>query len=278
MSQPAPSPAFRQAETYFGDLQARITAAFEHLEGGTVFERKAWNKPAGEAMQGGGTMALMRGRVFEKVGVNISTVNGTFSEKFRQEIPGAAENGGRFRATGISLVAHMANPHCPAVHMNLRRIETARGWFGGGADLTPTLEYADDTAHFHAALKAACDGYKPEAYQRFKAWCEAYFQLPHRGEARGVGGIFFDDLDSGDAATDFTFVRAVGEAFLPAFVPLVEARKDTPFTLEDRQKQLLKRGRYVEFNLLYDRGTRFGLMTSGNAEAILMSLPPEAAW
>jgi coproporphyrinogen III oxidase len=274
----------QQAAAWFAALRDRICTAFEGVEddyaGGEHgalppgrFERKDWDRPGG----GGGTIALMHGRVFEKVGVNVSTVFGEFAPEFRAEIPGAVEDP-RFWAGGISLVAHMRSPLVPAVHMNTRHIVTKKAWFGGGSDLTPTYPDPEAAAAFHAALARACDGYEPDAYARFKKWCDEYFYLPHRGEARGVGGIFFDYLDSGDWERDFAFVRAVGEAFLGVFPEIVRARMNQPWTTEQRRHQLVRRGRYVEFNLLYDRGTRFGLKTGGNVEAILMSLPPEAAW
>lgn len=281
MSNPAP-PTRSDVETFMRRLQSRITTAFEAQEdSGATFTRTPWSKPAGEAMQGGGIMATMKAAgpraVFEKVGVNFSCVHGTFSSKFAAEIPGAAESGGQFWACGVSLVAHMANPHAPSVHMNLRRIETGKAWFGGGADLTPAIPYAEDTDHFHAELAKPCHTYEPNSHARFKSWCDEYFFLPHRNEARGVGGIFFDYLEDNPAHT-FAFVQDVGEAFLAAFIPLVERRKHTPFTAGHKHAQNIKRGRYAEFNLLYDRGTRFGLQTGGNTEAILMSLPPTAVW
>jgi coproporphyrinogen III oxidase len=273
-----------RAAAWFAVLRDRICAAFEAIEheyaaarpaegpaGG--FERAPWQRPGG----GGGTISLMRGRVFEKVGVNISTVSGEFSPEFRRDIPGAAADP-RFWAGGLSLVAHMRSPLVPAVHLNTRYIVTGKAWFGGGSDLTPIYPDAAAEAAFHAALAAACTGYDPGCHARFKAWCDEYFFLEHRGEARGAGGIFFDYLDSGDWERDFAFVRAVGEAFLGVYPAIVRPRMLFPWTAEQRRHQLVRRGRYVEFNLLYDRGTRFGLKTGGNVEAILMSLPPEAAW
>jgi coproporphyrinogen III oxidase len=222
-------------------------------------------------------MAMLRGRVLEKAGVNVSTVEGEFSDTFRARIPGAAEDG-HFWASGISVVVHPRSPLVPAAHMNTRMIVTHKRWFGGGADLTPVFPDADDSASFHAALRAACDGADPGYYRLFKAWCDEYFYLPHRGEPRGVGGIFFDDLTTSDLEADLAFVRAVGLAFLDAYPTIVRRHMAEPWTAEQKRAQLIKRGRYVEFNLLYDRGTRFGIETGGNPEAVLMSLPPEAAW
>jgi coproporphyrinogen III oxidase len=281
---PADPERCARTERWFAALRDRIGAAFEAIEdefasersNGPVpgrFERRDWQRPGG----GGGTIALMRGCVFEKVGVNISSVSGEFPPEFRNEIPGAQADP-RFYAGGISLVAHMRSPLVPAVHMNTRFIVTSRSWFGGGADLTPIYPDPEAAEMFHAAFAAACDGYDPDCYQRFKAWCDEYFFLKHRGEPRGAGGIFFDYLDSGDWKRDFAFVRAVGKAFLAVFPAIVRQRMRRPWTAEQRRHQLFRRGRYVEFNLLYDRGTRFGLKTGGNVEAILMSLPPLAAW
>jgi coproporphyrinogen III oxidase len=273
-----------RAAAWFAALRDRICAAFEALEdayagsdAGEIapgrFVRTPWQRPGG----GGGTMALMHGRVFEKVGVNVSVVEGEFSSEFRREIAGT-EDDPQFWASGISLVAHLRSPLVPAVHLNTRHIVTRKAWFGGGADLTPIYPDPGAADAFHAALAAPCDDYDRECYAKFKKWCDEYFFLPHRGEPRGAGGIFFDDLDSGDWRRDFAFVQAVGEAFLAVYPAIVQQRMNRTWTAEQRRQQLIRRGRYVEFNLLYDRGTRFGLRTGGNVEAILMSLPPQAAW
>lgn len=290
--QPPHAALRHEARQWFETLRDRLCSAFEAIEDswaqggeGRVagrFERTPWTRPEVDSpLNGGGMMSVMRGSVFEKVGVNVSTVWGEFSPEFRSSIPGAEEDP-RFWASGVSLVSHMKNPRVPAAHFNTRMILTTRGWFGGGGDLTPmrleTPESREDAAYFHAAYKAACDAHDPSYYPDFKAWCDRYFFLPHRNEPRGAGGIFFDHLFSGDAAADFAFVKDVGRAFLEAFPAIVRRRMNEAWTVEDREHQLVRRGRYVEFNLLYDRGTLFGLKTGGNTEAILMSMPPEVKW
>ncbi|MBI1274659.1 oxygen-dependent coproporphyrinogen oxidase [bacterium] len=270
-----------RARAWFRDLRDQICTAFEALEDELSesdkpagrFVRTPWDRPAG----GGGEMSVMKGRVFEKVGVNISTVYGEFSEQFRKEIPGAAEDP-RFWASGISLVAHMCSPKVPAVHMNTRFICTTKTWFGGGMDLTPMRENAHDTEFFHGQIKSMCDRHSTAYYPKFKQWCDEYFYLKHRKEPRGVGGIFYDYVDSGDWEADLAFTQDVGRCFKETYVELVKRHLHEGWTAEDREHQLQRRGRYVEFNLLYDRGTKFGLMTDGNVDAILMSMPPEAKW
>ena len=278
----------RRAADWFRDLRDQIVEAFEGLEnraGGDAMPGRFKVTPTHRGEDGGGgLMSVMRGgRVFEKVGVNWSEVHGTLAPKAQtamaaRGVPGIAEDP-RFWASGISLVAHMQNPHAPAVHMNTRMFWTPGAWwFGGGSDLNPCLEYAEDTAHFHDQLRQACDAHDADYYPRFKAWADEYFFIPHRGRARGVGGIFYDDLNSGDWDADFAFTRAVGQAFLPAFLPLAEKRMAQDWTDQDRDAQLVHRGLYAEYNLVYDRGTKFGLETGHNPEAVLMSLPPLAKW
>jgi coproporphyrinogen III oxidase len=266
------------ATANFRDLQGRVCAAFEALEPQGRFIAKSWSKPPGHRLQGGGESRLMRGAVFEKVGVNVSHVWGVLAPESRAQVAGAAESDGAFVACGISLVAHMMNPYVPAVHLNLRYLATSRAWFGGGTDLTPTYPFEEDTQEFHQALRQVCEAYRAGAYEEFKTWCDRYFYLPHRQEPRGVGGIFFDELASGDAASDFAFVRGVGEAFLDVYPRIVARRKQLPYDEAARERLLLKRGRYVEFNLVYDRGTRFGFATDADPEAYLMSLPPVVKW
>ena len=269
------------ARTWFESLRDRICSAFESIEreagSNAAFGYTTWNRDDDpQARGGGGVQGLMKGKIFEKVGVNVSTVGGTFAGDFAKSIHGASENP-TFFATGISLVAHMANPHVPAVHMNTRFLVTQKRWFGGGADLNPPIPYADDTADFHTRLQQACDAHDAGHYPRFKKWADDYFWIPHRNVHRGVGGIFYDHLET-DFDADFAFTRDVGEAFLDIFPQLVRRRMDMPWSDADKAKQLVWRGRYAEFNLVYDRGTLFGLKTGGNIDAILMSLPPEAKW
>lgn len=278
------------AAAWFKSLRDQIVAAFEALEAHQVARQEAGGAarfevtPTRREDGGGGLMSVLRGgRVFEKVGVNFSEVHGVLGDRARQAmtargVPGMDKDP-RFWASGISLVAHMANPHCPAVHMNTRMFWTPSAWwFGGGADLNPCIEYAEDTRHFHATMQAACDRHSPDYYPRFKAWADEYFYIPHRHRARGVGGIFFDDLNTGDWEADFAFTQDIGRAFLPAFLPVTERRLGTPWTEADREAQLIHRGLYAEYNLVYDRGTRFGLETGHDANAVLMSLPPVAKW
>lgn len=284
------------ASAWFEDLRNQICDAFENLENSLSdgphkdqpagrFERKKTFRKGEEGEDaGGGEMSVMRGRVFEKVGVNISTVYGKLSPQAikamtaRKDMP-ELENDPRFWAAGISLVSHMQNPRVPAVHMNTRMFWTPFGyWFGGGGDLNPPIPYEEDTELFHAAYKAACDHHNPEYYPKFKAWADEYFLIKHWNMPRGVGGIFYDDLNSGNWDNDFEFTKDVGKAFLKGYLPLVEKRLHEPFSEDDRETQLIYRGKYAEFNLVYDRGTHFGLATGHNPEAVLMSLPPVAKW
>lgn len=286
-----------RASAWFRSLRDQIVSAFEALEDTQVSGPFA-DRPAGRfevtktqrksddgTDAGGGLMSVMRdGRVFEKIGVNVSTVYGSLGERAqnamaeRKGLPGMKDDP-RFWAAGISLVAHMQNPHTPAVHMNTRMFWTPHGWwFGGGSDLNPCIEYDEDTEAFHAVQKEHCDRHDPAYYPRFKAWADEYFYIPHRGRARGVGGIFYDDLNTGDWEKDFAFTQDVGRAFLPAFLGVTEKRRDTPWTEADKDRQLVHRGLYAEYNLVYDRGTKFGLETGHNPDAVLMSLPPMAKW
>lgn len=268
---------------WFLALRDKICTAFEELEQQHAhaqvscesgkFCRTPWQRPGG----GGGEMSLMRGRIFEKVGVNYSCVRGKLTPQFREKLP-HTENTDEFWAAGISLVSHMHSPHIPAVHFNTRCIKTGSHWWGGGADMTPTFPDDEDTLFFHKTLKEACDTHNPTYYPKFKDWCDTYFFLPHRNEPRGIGGVFFDYHDTGNTEQDFAFVRDIGDAFLSAFIPIAQRNSAKEWTEAERDALKQKRGRYVEFNLLHDRGTKFGLETNGNIEAILMSLPPEASW
>ncbi len=285
-----------RAATWFRELRDQIVAAFEALEDsqttGPFADRAPGRFEVSETIRasddgsdaGGGLMSVMRGgRVFEKIGVNVSTVHGRLGERAQKAmaargVPGMADDP-RFWASGISLVAHMQNPHTPSVHMNARMFWTPHAWwFGGGSDLNPCIEYDEDTAQFHAVQKTHCDRHDADYYPRFKAWADDYFYVPHRKRARGVGGIFFDDLNTGDWEADFAFTQDAGRAFLPAYVPLVEKRRDTPWDAADKDTQLIHRGLYAEYNLVYDRGTKFGLETGHDPSAVLMSLPPLAKW
>jgi len=283
------------ATKWFKTLRDNICAEFEKIETeltGTKhknkdigkFDQKPWAREnsdepniSGSILQGGGEISIMRGRVFEKVGVNISTVHGTFAENFRTQIPGAEQSNGEFWAAGVSLVAHMQSPLVPAVHMNTRMIVTSKGWFGGGMDLTPMLPNPENKETFHNSLKDCCDRHDVADYNELKEWCDRYFYLPHRDEPRGDGGIFYDYFEN-DWQADFDFTKDVGQTFLNTYPQIVRGIMNVDWTDDQRETQLIKRGRYVEYNLLYDRGTQFGLKTGGNTEAILMSLPPEVKW
>ncbi|WNK00977.1 oxygen-dependent coproporphyrinogen oxidase [Thalassospiraceae bacterium LMO-JJ14] len=275
-----------RATAWFAEVRDNLCARLEELEqtaqphelneafAPAAFERKSWTRDGG----GGGTMAVLRdGRVFEKAGVNISTVHGEFSDEFRSRIPGTDKDP-RFWAAGVSVVIHPRSPLVPIAHMNTRMIVTTQGWFGGGGDLTPVYPDEAETQRFHQAFADACDRHCADYYDRFKKWCDEYFYLPHRGEARGVGGIFYDNHFTGDWEADFAFTQDVGRAFVAAYPDIARDKMDLTWTPDQRLAQRIKRGRYVEFNLLYDRGTIFGLKTGGNVEAILMSLPPDVAW
>ena len=274
------------ARNWFESLRDRICAEFEAIEreagSDAGFDYTAWDRETDDGSHGGGGVrGVMKGKVFEKVGVNVSTVSGSFAPQFAASINGASEEAPHFTATGISLVAHMANPHVPAVHMNTRFLTTQAAWFGGGADLNPPIPYAEDTEAFHAALRATCMKHNPTWYEKYRKWADDYFYIPHRGVHRGVGGIFYDHLECADEPAferHFAFTRDVGETFLDIYPRIVRGRMEAEWSEADKRQQLEWRGRYAEFNLVYDRGTLFGLKTGGNIDAILMSLPPEAVW
>ncbi|RYZ10930.1 MAG: oxygen-dependent coproporphyrinogen oxidase [Alphaproteobacteria bacterium] len=282
-----------RAYSWFQTLQADIISRFEALEDAASpplykgaagrFEKTPWKRGDGTEDLGGGTMAVMRGRLFEKVGVHVSCVYGAFAPEFAKTIPGADKSGGKFWAAGISLIAHMHSPRVPAVHMNTRMLVTSDAWFGGGADLTPLLAYQreqdfPDAIQFHDAMRAACDGHPGADYPAFKKHCEEYFYLPHRDEPRGIGGIFYDRHATGDWEADFALTQSVGKHFADVYPEIVRKRMLESWTPAEREEQLIRRGRYVEFNLLYDRGTTFGLKTGGNVASILSSMPPVVKW
>ena len=260
------------AEEWFKELRGKLVSTLEGHES-VQFKEKKWN----HAGKGGGLMSIIKGDLNEKGGVNISTVSGKFSDKMKERIPGAKEDPS-YWATGISVVLHPNNPNIPSMHFNTRYLSTTQTWFGGGIDITPCLEFEKEAQNFHINLKSMCDKHDNDYYPKFKKWCDDYFFLPHRNEHRGVGGIFYDSLNSGDWEADFKFTQEVGKAFLKSYPLIVRRHMDKKWTDDDRHAQLVKRGRYVEFNLLYDRGTTFGLKTGGNTDAILMSMPPEVLW
>ena len=265
------------AEKWFSKLRDKICKEFEDIENSlsnkNSFKIKNWKRDGG----GGGKMSIMKGNIFEKVGVNISTVHGKFSENFRSNIPGA-EDDGKFWASGISVVSHPKNPFVPAAHMNTRLIVTSKTWFGGGGDITPMKPSKVMSREFHNDLKNSCNRHNENYYDEFKKWADEYFLIKHRNETRGDGGIFFDYINTGNWEKDFSFVRDIGQTFLNSYSSIIKKTKNLPWNEKDREDQLIKRGRYAEFNLIYDRGTLFGLKTGGNIDAILMSLPPEVKW
>ena len=277
----------KEVEEWFRCLRESICQSFENIEKEFQnelikkkpgkFERKKWKRFKTSKKGGGGEMSIMKGRIFEKVGINISTVFGSFSKEFRKQIPGCEKNP-NFWASGISLVAHLHSPFIAAVHFNTRHIITTKSWFGGGTDITPAIPDKKNVAFFHNSLKETCSYHNKKYYSKFKKWCDEYFFLPHRTEMRGVGGIFYDYLDTGHWDADFSFTQDVGRAFLDIYPKILRRNVNKNWTEKERRTQLIKRGRYVEFNLIHDKGTKFGLMTGGNTEAILMSLPPLASW